>query len=128
MERGFGVLEGHVYHGPRNKPEDTVGIEPSPAVHERLGSFWEELTRVRDPACIVAIVSHGSALSTLMNYILGRGSAQCAPGVEPSRFWNCSTSEITMPPSGAGTVLSWADVRHLHAGESHVRNVDEAIS
>lgn len=29
MERGFGVLEGKVYRGPRNKPEDTEGIEPS---------------------------------------------------------------------------------------------------
>lgn len=128
MERGFGVLEGHVYSGPRNKPEDTVGIEPSPAVHARLSSFWDELTRSRDQTHTVAVVSHGGALSTLMNHILGSGSAQCAPGVVPSRFWNCSLAEIKMPLSGTGTVFSWADVRHLDAGESRVRNVDEAIS
>lgn len=31
MERCFGVLQGHVYRGPAEKPEDTVGIEPSHA-------------------------------------------------------------------------------------------------
>ena len=68
MERRFGVLEGNVYNGPRNKPEDTVGIEPSPAVHARLSSFWDEITRSRDQTHTVAVVSHGGALSTCLLY------------------------------------------------------------
>ncbi|WFD33909.1 phosphoglycerate mutase (2,3-diphosphoglycerate-independent) [Malassezia cuniculi] len=128
QERGFGVLEGKVYSGPREKPADTVGIEPSAAVIARLGEFWEDLTRSPDPDRTVAIVSHGGALSSLMNYVLTNDRVKCAAGVEPSRFWNCSLSEINVPTEGPGTVISWADVRHLHAGESHVRNVDEAIS
>lgn len=36
MERCFGVLQGQVYRGPAQKPEDTEGMEPSAAYVARL--------------------------------------------------------------------------------------------
>lgn len=35
MERCFGVLQGHVYRGPREKSEHTIGIESSQAYVRR---------------------------------------------------------------------------------------------
>lgn len=48
MERCFGVLQGQVYRGPAQKPEDTEGIEPSVAY-----VFFFALTQYARAPCVV---------------------------------------------------------------------------
>ncbi len=105
-ERAFGVLEGKVYNGGAKKPEDTEGIERMEPFSERLASFWNDLvTRAAvpdsDPAErteTVVLVSHGAAISALMNQVLTPGRyCLVPPSVVPSRFWNCSITELAVP-------------------------------
>ncbi|WFD17963.1 phosphoglycerate mutase (2,3-diphosphoglycerate-independent) [Malassezia caprae] len=128
MERCFGVLQGQVYRGPAQKPEDTEGIEPSTAMRARLASFWDDLVadvRVSAPRLVV-LVSHGGALSTLVNQVLlTRGDVVLHEGLEPSRFWNCSITDIHLRAEEPGLIVRWADTAHLEEA-THVVNVDEA--
>lgn len=95
----------------------------------RLASFWQDLVQsVRAAPSVVVLVSHGGALSTLMNrVVLPSGGAALARGIEPSRFWNCSISEIEFYEDAARTptVVRWADVSHLAETTHRVVNVDE---
>lgn len=137
-ERAFGVLEGNVYRGPANKPEDTVGIESTRALADRLSQFWAQLQRdlEADPeknACVV-LVSHGAALSALLNHVLlAEGHAVRASHVAPSRLWNCSVSEVVVPAAHGkvAEIVRWADVAHLDVAKPGtnvpLRNVDESI-
>lgn len=107
-ERGFGVLEGKVYVGAAKKSEETQGIELMEPFSERLGSFWNDLvTREAqqlesehwtDNTETVVLVSHGAAISALMNQVLIPGRyCIVPPSVIPSRFWNCSITELVVP-------------------------------
>ncbi|KAN0065240.1 hypothetical protein ACQY0O_001737 [Thecaphora frezii] len=112
MERGFGVLEGKVYHGPRNKSEDTSGIEKMQPFVERLASFWNDLVTIpagqderaetqedrgKDDETVL-LVSHGAAISALLNEVLIAGQyVELAQGVQPLRLANCSITEILVP-------------------------------
>lgn len=143
MERCFGVLQGQVYRGPAQKPEDTEGIEPSIAyvitmsthtlsMVARLQSFWHDLMKdMKAQPSVVVLVSHGGAISTLVNQVVvPEGHAVHGPGITPSRFWNCSISDIHLydHPSKPGTIVRWADVSHLHEATHKVVNVDEAAN
>ncbi len=76
---------------------------------ERLASFWNDLvTRqgrwfrctygATDATETVVLVSHGAAISALMNQVLVPGRyCLVPPTVVPSRFWNCSITEILVP-------------------------------
>ncbi|EPQ26857.1 uncharacterized protein PFL1_05492 [Pseudozyma flocculosa PF-1] len=115
MERGFGVLEGKVYHGPRNKRDSIDGIEKMQDLAQRLASFWNDLVTVPlDPHAqpgnpnadddndgdeqTVLLVSHGAAISALLGEVLVSGQyVELAQGVQPSRLWNCSITEILVP-------------------------------
>ncbi|SPO27433.1 uncharacterized protein UTRI_10550 [Ustilago trichophora] len=141
-ERAFGVLEGKVYTGGSKKPEDTEGIERMEPFSERLGSFWNDLiTRPSanvgadtgqgekvDGVETVVLVSHGAAISALMNQVLIPGRyCFVPPTVTPSRFWNCSISEIFFPiiytsaeslttsPGALSKKQHWS-IRPLHLG------------
>ncbi|SNX85516.1 uncharacterized protein MEPE_04225 [Melanopsichium pennsylvanicum] len=132
-ERAFGVLEGHVYHGGSSKPEDTEGIERMEPFSERLGSFWNDLvTRTGevndDKIETVVLVSHGAAISALMNQVLIPGRYLLVPpSVQPSRFWNCSITELLIPvintshptntksPGHLSRKTTWS-IRPIHLG------------
>ncbi|SPO27089.1 uncharacterized protein UTRI_10550_B [Ustilago trichophora] len=138
-ERAFGVLEGKVYTGGSKKPEDTEGIERMEPFSERLASFWNDLiTRPnsnsnaaqadkQDDVETVVLVSHGAAISALMNQVLIPGRYCFVPlGVTPSRFWNCSISELVIPiiytsaessisPGALSRKQHWS-IRPLHLG------------
>lgn len=93
----------------------------------RLSAFFRDLkTSVASTPGTTVLVSHGGALSSLVNLVmLAEGHVVCAPSIEPSRFWNCSISEILFerdPP----TIVRWADIAHLDASRK-LANVDEAI-
>lgn len=139
-ERAFGVLEGHVYNGAAKKPEDTEGIERMEPLSERLGSFWNDLvtrtvkdgerkvgSEAKEETETVVLVSHGGAISALMNQVLVAGRyCLVPPNVAPSRFWNCSITELLVPvihtsgPSNtAPGALSRKDdwsIRPIHLG------------
>ncbi|CDU26046.1 uncharacterized protein SPSC_06213 [Sporisorium scitamineum] len=109
-ERGFGVLEGKVYRGGATKPEDTEGIEKMEPFSERLAGFWNDLvTRTGEVGKggrveTVVVVSHGAAISALMNQVLVPGRyCIVPPNVVPSRFWNCSITELYVP-----VITTWA--------------------
>lgn len=137
-ERCFGVLEGKVYNGPSNRSDDTEGIERMADLSERLGSFWNDL--VTRPVSdtdqarqgkegvteTVVLVSHGGAISALMNQVLVPGRyVFVPPSVTPSRFWNCSITELlvpTIPTSSIGKAAGdlarkqdWS-IRPIHLG------------
>ncbi|KAJ1023512.1 hypothetical protein NDA16_003129 [Ustilago loliicola] len=135
-ERAFGVLEGKVYGGGSNKLEDTEGIERMEPFSERLASFWNDLvTRPNTNASAagkevtetVVLVSHGAAISALMNQVLVPGRyVGVPPNVVPSRFWNCSITELLIPtiPTSASTNATPGDlarkrdwsIRPIHLG------------
>lgn len=140
-ERAFGVLQGKVYSGGSKKPEDTEGIERMEPFSERLASFWNDLItrpsssseRVSGASGeglrseTVVLVSHGAAISALMNQVLIPGRyCLVPPTVTPSRFWNCSITELVVPviftspatSEGAGALTRKADwsIRPLHLG------------
>ncbi|PWN54250.1 phosphoglycerate mutase-like protein, partial [Violaceomyces palustris] len=108
-ERAFGELEGKVYQGPKEKPPGTVGMEKVEELELRLASFWNDLisypTRVevqgfrrRFRTRNILVVSHGAAISALVNGILlGSHYVSLAEGVQHSRFGNCSVTEILVP-------------------------------
>lgn len=102
----------------------------------------EEIDSNPDANRLVVLVSHGAALNGLLNHVvLAEGYATTADGVEPSRLWNCSVSEVVMPvardgetrPASAlrGSIVRWADIAHLGDAEPGknvpLRNVDEKI-
>ncbi|KAJ1035806.1 hypothetical protein NDA13_000465 [Ustilago tritici] len=112
-ERAFGVLEGKVYDGGSKKPEDTEGIERMEPFAERLGSFWNDLVTQpttsggdggKESTETVVLVSHGAAISALMNQVLVPGRYVIVPpSVVPSRFWNCSITELLVPTIPSST-------------------------
>ncbi|KAM0707135.1 hypothetical protein Q7P35_006466 [Cladosporium inversicolor] len=129
QERGFGTLEGKPYRAP-NKKNDTVieGIENATDLQERLAAFWNELVTVHVPTGLqeytnpedtrkqeqnqgqeeqtVLLVSHGAAISSLLNDVLLAGQyIHLLPDVQVSRFGNCCITELVVP-----TIL---DHRHL---------------
>ncbi|KAJ9480255.1 Broad-specificity phosphatase [Pseudozyma hubeiensis] len=134
-ERAFGVLEGKVYNGGSKKSEDTEGIERMEPFSERLASFWNDLvTRtvtgqlddVPENTETVVLVSHGAAISALMNQVLVPGRYAIVPtDVTPARFWNCSitelllpvirTSESTLQPGHPSRKAQWS-IRPIHLG------------
>ncbi|EST04753.1 Histidine phosphatase superfamily, clade-1 [Kalmanozyma brasiliensis GHG001] len=102
-ERAFGVLEGHVYTGGSTKSEETEGIERMEPFSERLAGFWNDLvTRTGkiegERTETVVLVSHGAAISALMNQVLVPGRyVMLREGVVPARLWNCSVTELLVP-------------------------------
>lgn len=136
-ERSFGVLEGLVYSGAHTKPEETEGIEKMQPFSERLASFWNDLVtrtvstqqasgeQAEDRTETVVLVSHGGAISALMNQVLVPGRyCLVSPTVAPSRFWNCSLTELLVPvihtrssvkPGDLARKSSWS-IRPIHLG------------
>jgi broad specificity phosphatase PhoE len=121
QERGFGTLEGKPYRAP-NKKNDAVieGIENATELQERLAAFWNELVTVHVPIGsqeqidseqqqkqeqnqgqeeqTVLLVSHGAAISSLLNDVLLSGQyIQIPPDVQVSRFGNCCITELVVP-------------------------------
>lgn len=98
-------------------------------MRERLASFWDDfVAEVRATAPpVVVLVSHGGALSTLVHQVLlPRGHIQLADDIEPTRFWNCSITDIHLGQEGPGHLVRWADTAHLRETAHQVVNVDEA--
>ena len=93
----------------------------------RLDRFFQDIRSVAaQQEGITVVVSHGGALSCLMNTVmLPSGQVVLAPNVTPSRFWNCSMTEIGLGQSPA-TLTRWADTQHL-TESSQVINVDESL-
>lgn len=93
----------------------------------RLSDFFRDLraSAAQTPGTTV-LVSHGGALSALTNTVMfPEGHVVLAPGIEPSRFWNCSISEIDLTQEPA-VLRRWADVSHL-SSTTQVANVDENL-
>lgn len=93
----------------------------------RLRAFFHDLraSAEQTPGTTV-LVSHGGALSALTNTVMvPDGHVVLAPHVEPSRFWNCSITEIDVT-SVPAVLHRWADVPHLDTG-NQVANVDENL-
>lgn len=101
-ERAFGSLEGKSYKG---KKGDTIpGIEKTQQLQDRVASFWNDLiereaqqsgqeqgeTHIKT----VLLVGHGAALSALLEVLTPY--AMLEPGVQPSRLWNCSITEMAV--------------------------------
>jgi broad specificity phosphatase PhoE len=117
-EKGFGVLEGKPYLDPKTKRESIDGIEKTSDLHERLAQFWNDLITFpvppqaqahtspeqqpaqpeADREHIIALVSHGAAISALLNGILlSGGYIELLPDVQVSRFANCSVTHLLVP-------------------------------
>lgn len=117
-ERGFGVLEGKPYMGAKKKRESIEGIEQSSELQERLAGFWNELVTLNVPEnyeehspseqdrqdlkkedeYTILLVSHGAAISALFYEVLLWGHyIQLPPDIQPSRFANCSITEVLVP-------------------------------
>lgn len=117
-ERGFGVLEGKPYMGGKKKRESIEGIEQASELQERLAGFWNELVTLnvpenheelspseqdrrnlkKDDEYTILLVSHGAAISALFYEVLLWGHyIQLPPDIQPSRFANCSITEVLVP-------------------------------
>lgn len=60
--------------------------------------------RVQTTPQTVIVVSHGGAISALMNYVMMLGGTDVlAPGVAKSRMWNCSVTEVLVPVAQASS-------------------------
>ena len=107
--------------------EDELTNRERHSLRDRLVSFWNELIdEVRKSPSVVVLVSHGGAISSLVNQIIvPSGDVEYGPGVTPCRFWNCSLTEIHVVESGPGVIVRWADVSHLAEATHKVVNVDE---
>ncbi|PWN19082.1 phosphoglycerate mutase-like protein [Microstroma glucosiphilum] len=101
-ERAFGSLEGKSYKG---KKGDTIpGIEKTQELQDRVASFWNDLIereakqaqeeQDRGDIRTVLLVGHGAALSALLEVLTPY--ALLEPGVQPSRLWNCSITEMAV--------------------------------
>jgi hypothetical protein len=101
-ERAFGSLEGKSYRG---KKGDTIpGIEKTQQLQDRVASFWNDLIerqaqqtaaeQERVEIRTVLLVGHGAALSALLEVLTPY--ALLEPGVQPSRLWNCSITEMAV--------------------------------
>lgn len=121
QERGFGTLEGKPYRAPNKKNDSVIeGIEEAADLRERLAAFWNELVTVHVPSDVqehnnseehqkqeqnqgheeqtVLLVSHGAAISSLLNDVLLAGQyIQLLPDVQISRFGNCCITELVVP-------------------------------
>jgi probable phosphoglycerate mutase len=123
QERGFGTLEGKSYRGPNKKDEAVIeGMETAAHLQERLAAFWNDLVTAHVPfntqehttseqqqkqeqeqdqghdEQVVLLVSHGAAISSLLNDVLLSGQyIQLLPDVQVSRFGNCSITELVVP-------------------------------
>lgn len=118
QERGFGTLEGKPYRAPNKKHDSIIeGIEKAEELRERLASFWNELITVHVPSendipeqqqkqeqnqghveQTILLVSHGAAISSLLNDVLLAGQyIQLPADVPVSRFGNCSITELVVP-------------------------------
>ena len=107
--------------------EDELTNRERHSLRDRLVSFWNELIdEVRKNPSVVVLVSHGGAISSLINQVIvPSGDVEYGPGVTPCRFWNCSLTEIYIAESGPGVIVRWADVSHLAEATHKVVNVDE---
>ncbi|CAO1613812.1 unnamed protein product [Sympodiomycopsis kandeliae] len=125
-ERAFGSLEGKSFKGEKT---DTIdGIEKSNDLSFRLAHFWNDLieavkrghsldgTPSMPPQTkqgrttffrTVAIVGHGAALSSLLNVLSNYSTL--ARGVQPSRLWNCSITEIVVGIESSSE-QEWEDI------------------
>ncbi|GAB7322603.1 hypothetical protein MBLNU13_g03517t1 [Cladosporium sp. NU13] len=118
QERGFGTLEGKPYRAPNKKHDSIIeGIEKAEELRERLASFWNELITVHVTSKhdipeqqqkqeqnqgheeqTILLVSHGAAISSLLNDVLLAGQyIQLPADVPVSRFGNCSITELVVP-------------------------------
>jgi probable phosphoglycerate mutase len=117
QERGFGTLEGKPYRAPNKKNDSIIeGIETAAVLQERLAAFWNELITVHVPSGYdipeqqkqeqnqgqeeqtVLLVSHGAAISSLLNDVLLVGQYIRLPAdVQVSRFGNCCITELVIP-------------------------------
>lgn len=117
-ERCFGTLEGKVYAGPAESRETTTGVEKTQDLLERLAGFWNDLVTVpmtpssqesfslgrghetsyREEEMVVLLVSHGAAISALLDDILLAGQyLHLPPDHCPSTNGNCSITEMLVP-------------------------------
>jgi broad specificity phosphatase PhoE len=117
-ERCFGVIEGTRYVGSKNDREQIEGIEDRSDLLERLAGFWNELITVHVPAefeehssskrlpreaneeeeVVIAMVSHGAAISALLNSVLLAGDYIRPPSdVQLLHYANCSITELIVP-------------------------------
>ena len=142
QERGFGTLEGKSHGGPHKKSEAVIeGMETAAHLQERLAAFWNELVTVHVPSeaqeyatagqhqnqeqdqgqdeQVVLLVSHGAAISSLLNDVLLSGHyIQLLPDVQVSRFGNCSITELVVP-----TILDYRTPSPLgHPGAFHLKH------
>jgi broad specificity phosphatase PhoE len=117
-ERCFGVIEGKPYIGPKENREIIEGIEERSDLLERLAGFWNELITVHVPADfeeypssklqpqkvdegeerVIALVSHGAAISALLNGVLLAGDYIRPPSnIQLLHYANCSITELIVP-------------------------------
>jgi broad specificity phosphatase PhoE len=142
QERGFGTLEGKSHGGSHKKSEAVIeGMESAAHLQERLAAFWNELVTVHVPSKsqdyatagqhqkqeqdqgqeeqVVLLVSHGAAISSLLNDVLLLGHyIQLLPDVQVSQFGNCSITELVVP-----TTLDYRTPSALgHPGAFHLKH------
>ena len=78
--------------------EDELTNRERLSLRDRLVSIWNELIdEVRKNPSVVVLVSHGGAISSLVNQVIvPSGDVEYGPGVTPCRFWNFSLKEINI--------------------------------
>lgn len=129
QERGFGTLEGKRYRAPNKKNDSVIeGIETAEELQERLAAFWNDLITVHVPSehdmpeqqqkqeqnqgqeeQTALLVSHGAAISSLLNDVLLAGQYIRLPAdVQVSRFGNCCITELVIPTILDHRILSSA--------------------
>ncbi|PWN37277.1 phosphoglycerate mutase-like protein, partial [Meira miltonrushii] len=106
-ERGFGSLEGNKYDRSKPKRDSIDGIEQTTVFYTDATTYpAEELGKVQTSGppphlnragCsrTIAVVAHGAAISAMVgNVLLDTGIAAMSAGVQRTRIWNCSVTEV----------------------------------
>jgi broad specificity phosphatase PhoE len=117
-ERCFGVIEGKAYTGVGKGRDQLEGVEQIPDLIKRLAGFWKELITVHDPPIfgdrisseqqpqqldnreehVIALVSHGAAISALLNaFLLTESQVHLPSNIQISRYANCCITELIVP-------------------------------
>ena len=124
--QALGYLEGKTLcnlHKTRISASGTDTIEPIASFSKRLATWWNRkimqsvLSRSKDnddEVANVLVVTHGGAIHTLVEDLLGSRKIKAAKGVAHDKCMNGSITIIEVERSSRrGHLLAFGDVQHL---------------
>ena len=117
--QGKSVAERHA----ANKADADGGIEPPSELRARLMDWWSNniTTYARTapaPNAHALVLSHGYAISILLQSLINDGTIACAPGVRVGHLPNTCVCVIELGADGGrGVLVKHGDDSHLTAAQ-----------